>query len=293
MTNKIKIICIVGTGKSGSTLLGKLLGQVEGFTDIGELINIDQQFARGQKCACGVPAHECSFWSSAVASAFGGIEGLDKRRWQRLKTRYLPALALPGAGGWVRRYFRQLPRLHAALSDTSGAEVVVDGSKSVFYSAVLNLFPDLDVYALHLVRDVRASEGSMFRLKKEGSSKFSARSTSWNSVRWMLINRVAEWAAHRVHSPYRLVRYEDLIRKPEQTLRSILEFVGEDPDKVRFISGRVARLGITHSLAGSDVRFKRGNIELRPDERWREVLPERNVAVVDSLTRRFRRRYGY
>jgi hypothetical protein len=293
MTDKVKIICIVGTGKSGSTLLGKLLGQVEGFEDVGELINIDRQFARAEKCGCGVSVRECGLWSTTVASALGGIEGLDKRRWRRLKTRYLPVLALPGGADWARRYFHQLAHLQRALRDASGKEVIVDGSKSVFYSAVLNLFPDLDVYTLHLVRDVRASEGSMFRLKTEGSSKFSARSTWWNSVRWMLINRVAEWAARRVGSCYRRVRYEDLIAAPEQTLRGILEFAGEDADKVSFISGRVAHLRKTHSIAGSDVRLKQGAIALRPDERWREGLPERNLAVVDGLTRRFRRRYGY
>ncbi|MCF7983895.1 MAG: sulfotransferase [Thiohalocapsa sp.] len=293
MDQKIKVLYIAGTGKTGSTLLGKLLGQVEGVVDVGELINIDVQYAHDEKCGCSAPVKSCAFWTQVVEQGVGGIERLDRKRWHRLKTRYLPLLAIPGAKRFLTGYFAQLHDLHRAVHDVGGARVVADSSKSAFYGAVLNLFPDIDVYTLHLVRDVRASEGSMYRLKHEGSEKFSRRSTWWNSVRWMLVNLVTEWAAKWVRSPYERVRYEDLVAHPEQTLRKILDFVGASDAELGFLDGNTATLGKTHTIAGSGVRFKESAMDLKLDERWRTTLPEDRLAVVDRWTSRFRRRYGY
>lgn len=293
MADRIKVAYIAGTGKTGSTLLGKLLGQVEDFVDVGELVNIDAQFDQNQKCGCGTAVRSCQFWAEVLKKGIGGIDKLERRPWHRLKTRYLPALLLPGARRFLVRHFHQLYRLHQAVHDVGKARVVVDSSKSAFYGAVLNLFPGVEVYTLHLVRDVRASEGSMYRLKQEGSAKFGKRSTWWNSVRWMIVNILTEGAAKWVGSPYRLVRYEDLTSDPKKTLGDILDFLSEDPSKQNFIEGHTAILGKTHTVAGSAIRFKESPIELRLDERWRSNLPERNRAVVDGLTRWFRQRYGY
>ncbi|MCG8428715.1 MAG: sulfotransferase [Chromatiales bacterium] len=292
MAAKIKVIYIAGTGKSGSTLLGKLLGQVEGYLDVGELINVTIQHERNERCGCGELVGACQFWSQ-VLMKIGGSKKLDQVHWKRLKTRYLPLLAIPGAGRFLRRYFSQLYEVHKAIIDIGQGRVIVDSSKSAFYGAVLNLCPDIDVYTVHLVRDVRACEGSMYRLKSEGADKFAARSTGWNSLRWMIVNRMTEWAARRVGSQYLRIRYEDLVSDPQRTLSEITRLVENEPTPLKWIDGNSAMLDKTHSIAGSGVRFKLGRLELRVDERWKENLPLRNRAVVEGLTRRFRQRYGY
>lgn len=288
-----KIAFIAGTGKSGSTLLGKLLGQVEGFVDVGELINIDWQFERGQPCGCGQPVAACVFWQSVLEGSIGDIANLDRTRWHRLKTRYLPMRLVPGAGRWLRRHFTQLHQIHVGVAAAAQSRVTVDSSKSAFYGSVLGLYPDLDVYTIHLVRDVRGSEGSMHRLKSEGSGKWVSRNTWWNSIRWMIVNLLTEWSSKLTGSGYVRVRYEDLISNPKGTLQGILDALGESQARLHFLSGITAELAETHTIAGSNVRFKRGPMELKLDERWKESLPESNRAVVDALTRWFRRRYGY
>lgn len=293
MGERVKVLYIAGTGKSGSTLLGKLLGQIDGFVDVGELINMDSQHLHNEKCGCGLPVQSCEFWTQVVERSIGSIDRLDRNRWARLKTRYLPLLAIPGAESALRRYFAQLQHIQVAVSEVGQARAIVDSSKSAFYGAVLALFRDFDVYTLHLVRDVRASEGSMYRLKTEGAGKFAGRSTWWNSLRWMLVNLMTEWASRRVGSKYLRIRYEDLVENPKKTLKEILQLIPEATDELDFLEGRMAILGKTHSIAGSNVRFKECPIELRLDERWKESLPERNRAMVDGLTKRFRQRYGY
>ncbi len=292
-TARIKVAFIAGTGKSGSTLLGKLLGQIDGFADVGELINIDWQFERDDKCGCGDRVRTCDYWTKAVANSIGTIDRLDRTRWHRLKTRYLPVLLVPGAGRFLRQYFEQLHDLIVASAQEAGARVIVDSSKSAFYGAVLAQFPDIKVYTVHLLRDVRGSEGSMHRLKSEGSGKWVNRNTWWNSVRWMIVNLLTEFAAILSHTHYIRVRYEDLVTDPTKTLAEIAKALGEPQEQLNFMSGNTAQLGKTHTIAGSAVRFKQGSMALVLDERWKESLPEENRAVVERLTRWFRRRYGY
>src|SRR4051794_15439538 len=77
-TETIKVLYIGGYGRSGSTLLVQLLGQIEGFHSVGEMWNIWQQcFTENQLCGCGKPFHECPFWSAVVEEAFGGFERLE------------------------------------------------------------------------------------------------------------------------------------------------------------------------------------------------------------------------
>ncbi len=288
-----KVAFIAGTGKSGSTLLGKLLGQVDGFVDVGELINLDRQFSLGGKCGCGEAIVECGFWGEVLEKGIGGINHLDRKRWQRLKTRYMPLLIIPGSKGLLRRYFFQLHQIYGGLADVSRARVIVDSSKSAFYGAVLGLFPDVEVSMVHLVRDVRGSEGSMHRLKAEGANKWVKRNTWWNSIRWMIVNLLTEWTARLSGIRYIRVRYEDLVREPREALHAIAAVLNEADAEMSFLVGRTAELRETHTLSGSGVRFKVGSIELKLDERWKESLPGANRAVVDGLTRWFRRRYGY
>jgi len=289
----VKVAFIAGTGKSGSTLLGKLLGQVGGFVDVGELINIDWQFERKELCACGEAVSVCDFWTKVVGNSIGSIEDLDRARWHRLKTRYLPLLLVPGARRPLQRYFKQLHHLIMGVARVTEANVIVDSSKSAFYGAVLGLFPDIDVYTLHLVRDVRGSEGSMHRLKSEGAGKWINRNTWWNSIRWMIVNLLTEFTARATGSRYMRVRYEDLVTDPTRVIAEIAIMLDEPEAKIEFLSGNRAQLSKTHTIAGSDVRFKQGLIELQLDERWKQSLPESNRAVVDGLTGWFRRRYGY
>ena len=74
----IKVLYIGGYGRSGSTLLDRLLGQMQGFHSVGEMWNIWQKcFIENQLCGCGKPFQECDFWSAVVEEGFGGFQQVD------------------------------------------------------------------------------------------------------------------------------------------------------------------------------------------------------------------------
>ena len=85
-TNKVKVLFIAGPGRSGSTLLDMLLGQINGCYSTGELRFIwSRGFEQNQLCGCGKPFRECEFWTEVVKEAFGGFEDIDYARIEELR----------------------------------------------------------------------------------------------------------------------------------------------------------------------------------------------------------------
>ena len=80
------VLFIAGPGRSGSTLLDLLLGQIDGFCSTGEMRYIwERGFAQNQLCGCGKPFRECEFWTQVVKEAFGGFENVDYVRFEGLR----------------------------------------------------------------------------------------------------------------------------------------------------------------------------------------------------------------
>jgi len=73
-----KVLYIGGFGRSGSTLVERILGQLPGFCSAGEIVFLWQRgLIDGQLCGCGVPVPECEFWSRVGKTAFGGWDQID------------------------------------------------------------------------------------------------------------------------------------------------------------------------------------------------------------------------
>ncbi|HDO25996.1 MAG TPA: sulfotransferase, partial [Nitrospirae bacterium] len=70
--NRIKVLYIAGMSRSGSTILGNILGEIDGFFNAGELIDIwDRGLASDGKCGCGMKISKCEVWRTVLDKAFG------------------------------------------------------------------------------------------------------------------------------------------------------------------------------------------------------------------------------
>src|ERR1700754_3896573 len=66
------VLFIAGAGRSGRTLLDRVIGAQEGFLSLGEVQFIWQRsFAEDQLCGCGRPFHRCAFWAGVCEGAWG------------------------------------------------------------------------------------------------------------------------------------------------------------------------------------------------------------------------------
>jgi len=305
--SRIKVIYIAGWGRSGSTILDRILGQIDGFFSIGEMRYVwDRNLIENRMCGCGVPFNQCEVWTSVFRKAFGGFDVVDPHEMVRLResstrTRHIPLMLLPGGrkvlSNKLALYLQTLRELYKAVAEATGAEVIVDSSKFPSYGFVLQMISSIDLYVVHLVRDPRAVAYSWLRKKLQPDTgellpmKMLGKFVS--SSLWLTWNVVTEliWR----HSPqhYMFLKYEDFVRRPEESVERIVKMVGYSKVKLPFVDQHTVKLGVNHTVSGNPVRFQTGLVEIRPDEEWQTGMRLFDKLCVRSLTWPLLSRYGY
>lgn len=306
-----RIVFLGGLGRSGSTLIERLLGEIAGTCSVGETVHMwERGVAGGERCGCGLPFLECSFWRKVGQAAFGGWEKIDLSRVNELRsrvdrTRFIPRLASTARGPGFQRaldeYLSYYQRVYAAVAEVSGSEVIIDSSKHASLAFCLASCPSLDVRIIHLVRDSRAVAyswtKSISRPEAAGPSYMTRWSPATTAVQWNTQNGALHVLARS--TPTLRVRYEDLVRAPETMLRRIAAFAELRTERGRFgflgdEGGQFqADLNISHTVSGNPMRFSSGRMMIRPDERWQAELPVRQRRIVTGLTFPLLRGYGY
>lgn len=304
------VLYIGGLGRSGSTLLDRLLGSVDGAVSAGEVRELWTRGVRENRlCGCGEPVQVCTHWTAVAERAFGGWHALDlddvEARAARLdRHRWIPRLLWPALGGRAFRedlaaHARMLGALYEAIAHVSGASVVVDSSKAPSYACLLRHVSGVQMRIVHLVRDPRGSAHSWHkRVQRPDVVERAAHMARYHPVRialrWTTRNALMELLG-RLGVPRILVRYETLVAHPRREVSRALELVDITPAGTldRFVQDDRVALAPSHTVQGNPMRMTSGWIALRVDEAWREAMPRRHRWAVMLLTLPLLRRYGY
>lgn len=304
----LKVLYIEGSGRSGSTILDNVLGQVDGFFSVGELRFLwDRHLIEDRVCGCGQAFSACPVWTAVLDAAFAGTGGIDpaqvvalREAAMRLRSTH-HTLSERGVEALRRRHaplLDVLSRLYHAVSEVTGARVVVDSSKYPSYGYLLGLVPGLEVSVVHLVRDPRAVAYSWTRHKVDRRSigdvgpmaRYSPASTARGWALWSALCEV-----YAIAEPVRTLRlrYEDFAADPRGVLDQVLAHVGEQGRALPFLDGRTVALAGNHTVGGNPSRFRTGDVELREDDEWRQGMTTRDKAVVTAWCLPLLHRYGY
>ena len=298
------MLYIAGWGRSGSTILDNVLGQIDVFFSAGELCYIwDRNVIENRVCGCGQPFAECEVWSAIIEKAFGGREGVDARRMVRLRdsgarTRHVPLMLIPGEERWLRERLKEYPeiieRLYWSIRESTGSKVIVDSSKLPSYGYALTMIPSVELYVVHLVRDSRAVAYSWLQKKLEPDigTPMRRHNIFESPLIWSTWNAATEvlWRGRR--DRYMRLRYEDFVADPQQAVKRIMHFVGESTASFP-LRGRDVELGVNHTVGGNPSRFQTGVVGLRLDEKWRTNMSRSDKAIATVLSWPLLRRYGY
>jgi hypothetical protein len=293
----VKVLYVMGHGWSGSTILGNVLGELEGFAHVGELRTIWDDGLLGEAvCGCGRLVRDCELWSEVTSRALGrGLAPEQVAGWHREASRVRHTFRLlrmerASPSGWppLEAYLPVAARLYSALSAATGGRVVVDSSKRAGDAALLLLVPRVEASFVHLVRDPRAVAYSW---RKRDAPGHGAVTTARD---WSAFNLLDE-AVRRKAGPHRSlrVRYEDFVARPRTTVEAVLGMLGEPVRALPFADEHTVVLGSNHTVLGNPVRFEAGRVELRDDETWRTQLPGADRLAVTALTLPLLVRYGY
>ena len=301
-----RVAYVGGWGRSGSTLLDRILGRVPGFVSVGELRMIWRRGLVGDAtCGCGSAFRACPFWTEVGELAYGGWDAVDVSEVMRLRnsldrgwsTLALASPVLPSS--WtsrLARYEDYLAPLYSSIASVAGASVVVDSSKLPSHAFILRRMDGVDPRVIHLVRDARGVAYSWQKdvVKDPNTGEKMIVYRPWSAAaRYDLYNAMTSFL-RTAGVPYLRVRYEDLVASPEPTVRRIVEHVRpEDVPDLSFIDGDTLALGVDHTVGGNPMRFTQGPMQIRRDESWRTKLPAGDRAWVTALTAPWLARYGY
>ena len=281
---KIKVVFIAGCGRSGTTLLGQLLGEFEGFVNVGEAARYLFDRSKDLPCGCGASATDCTFWKDM----FRAIPAeLSHQGAKLLRIRSFPSLFLRTRG---KRVPAEYGPILSALGDTyrtivrdTGCNVIIDSSKYPSTALLAGLIPGVELHVVHVVRSPHSVVASWTR--KNGYLAVHRPGTVVSL--WWAYNVLSEALKKRAKS-YQLVRYEDFAKNPGPVLQRITTDVTGHPLPMDFLEGTEATVHVQHSLAGNPSKFNTGKIKIRDAN-----TPTANGKLVDLLTFPLRRRYQY
>jgi hypothetical protein len=302
------VFYVGGSGRSGSTLIGRIFGRLPGYICVGEMVFLwTRGLADDELCGCGEPFSACPFWGEVGERAFGGWDAVDAPSVAALQRsvdrhRYLPLMLGPRATSYGRRleeYTQLLTAVYDAVREVSGASVVVDTSKHPSYAYVLRRTCGVDLRLLHLVRDSRGVCHSWTReVARPEVRSAQATMPTYSSVR-----AASEWSIHNLLFEVlamlgvrrRTVRYEDFVADPSKIVAEVSEdLVGAGG---QLAEGCITLDGVDlpadHSLSGNPMRFREGRIPLKVDDEWRTKMPVRARRLVTALTLFGLGRYRY
>lgn len=300
--NNLKIIYIAGYPRSGSTLLARLLAEVQGVFNAGEIFFLWQEgVIENRLCECGQSFRDCQFWNSVLSKAFDAekksdlMEAVNLHKKINRGSSFLP-LFLPGFRTKeftqdLHRYRGFLKQLYTAIADVTGASIIVDSSKHIATALILAEVADVSI--VHLIRDSRGVVYSLQKKKKNPANEaylpiLSPYKVAW---KWSLINFLGEVLTLRVPKYKRLI-YENFVKNPLDAVMSIMELAGK-PLSVSPFQGSTVNVSRGHAVAGNPDRFSSVQIQIRPDTAWTEKLSRKYISAVTVLTLPLLLRYGY
>jgi hypothetical protein len=320
-----RVAYILAASHSGSTLLTMLLNSHPEVATIGELSPGYLEDLSWYLCSCGSKIRECHFWRW-VTSAMRErgidfhLEKYGTRFWMpdsRIATKLLsplhrgPALELLRDVGlrlfsrWPSRILeiiRTNEILVEVILEYYHARVFVDKGNLALRLKYLLRIPSFDVKVIRLLRDgcgvaltymdpagfADARDPAMRSGGSGGQRDNERLSMAQAAYQWRRCNEEAEHILRRLDkSRWIEVRYEDICKDTENTLRWLFEFLGLDPDK-RAQDFRT----VEHHVLGNGMRLDTTS-RISLDQRWKSVLTEEELHSFDRVAGEMNRRYEY
>lgn len=259
------ILYIMGTGRSGTTILEILLANNPGITGVGELKHIFRDgFLRDLPCACGRSGRQCELWSAVLQAT-----GWDREDWREIgqvieklesHKRFPFVWAGLGAGRSMPLYRQASEALFNAVGAVKHSQVIVDSSKYAGRALMLaRLFPD----RVKVLCITRSAAGMLQAFAKKHDDEQRPKS-SLAAAAYYLYVLLCMWSVQvRLRERCFAIRFEDLNRDPAATLDAIEAWSGYSLAMAR---ARVAAgnwFDVGHIVTGNRLR-RQGRVRFDP-----------------------------
>lgn len=299
MQTKDKIIYVYLTSHSfsGSTLTAFLMNTHPDITTVGELsgpgFHLDP---RVYPCSCGRSFVEDPFWSDVAK--FVNQQGvkfspgsyldtsfyldnnrlISRARTGSLRSNFLEhvrdhvlSTVWPGHRSSMLERLQRNEAFARAILNVTGKQIFLDTSKDPMRIRYLQQSEIIDLYIIHLVRDVRGVVASTLRRNPKCTAQQAATAWLWRE------RNIQRHLKTLPPSRKILVRYESLATDTLTTLNEIFSFLGADSlDEI------VDYRQVEHHILGNKMR-KRSSSEIKLDERWRTSLTKTQLREINAI----------
>jgi hypothetical protein len=291
----MKVLCITGWCRNGSTIIGNILNEIPGFFHAGEIAFLWKNSAgkgANNLCGCGTPLTECPVWQPILppGPALGEFaDAVIARQRACVRTRFTWRVLARKPNEALREHAELMAGTYHTIARRTGAEVIVDTTKIPGEAALLPLLDGVTPYFVHLVRDPRAVAASWREPKQYIWAMPSWKSTAY----WVGFNLACEAITRRYPDSSLFLRHEDFIADPAGTVDLLLKLCDADPS-ANPLQGREIELHTNHTVTGNPDRFRTGWTTVRDrDDAWRTGLGRRAKLAATALSLPLSKRYGY
>ncbi len=271
--NKIKVIYITGSGRSGSTLLDRIISSAGECFSVGELkflgdnLNMADSLQKENKRFCdlsGKRLTESEFWKDIIEEIkrndlkIFGRQGKDK--FKLFFSLFSPKLS-KGSKYDDKKILGLILR-KAQEFKGKNVKVLVDSSKSLRRLIFLSR-DDIDLYVVHLVRDPRGHIYSLRKKKKNFLYLF---------FRWLKLNCLISLYL-KIFFPERKklnINYTSFVKDPEKYIEIINQKFGINISPDNYLEE--TNKDIDYTFAGNNMRGQEIK-EIKLDDKWRIGMP--------------------
>jgi len=288
----IRVLYIMGYGRSGSTVIESMLNSHPNVIACGELeYLLERGLDDSQSCSCGQSIMDCNLWKKAA--------GLYKKKiekhpdWRKVKRREERLMSV------VRSFFsKKQSEVYASVesdlfydivNEHKELHIVIDSSKSPGRALALKR-NGVDVRVLFLVRDSRAVTYSWAKKVKrpeiQAAESFMPRYPYWRSaIYWMLYNMISLVVVKKYFSEsYVIQKYENIFLDPGGFITKLEKLTGEKFGSIKpKLLGEVDIPFDAHTISGNPVRFAK-NIKFSKDSRWENEMNKFQKGIVTIIS---------
>lgn len=253
----IKIVYIMGDGRSGSTLLDSVLSNANESISIGECHRFWLRFYEAKSiCGCGEPIEVCPLWKQVdnkiteQHAAYDAHFFLKQVRQIQLYQNYKRIPELLKQEEW--QLFKEvLKTFYTAITEITGKQVLIDSSKSVAWAYLLQELKFVDLRIVHLERSLTAVANSWkkeVRLPEYVDTQvmMPIKSNLVIAKSWLKI----KWMAKRVqkNGAYYFLSYESFCNQPDTYIAQLSQFLALE------LNTAALRSKPNHAIGGNPMR---------------------------------------
>ena len=291
---KPKLIYIVSSRYSGTTLLSAILGAHPDISTIGErkkfYIKSLRPGGKGRfDCSCGKLYSECEYWSAIRDDVVAKIpdsylrtdvtqfrlyqNNLLNRIGRRITKNLIANNRSIGFTPFARRV-REMCEVNKHIVNATlqldGNEIFVDSSKPIQHALYLSLIEDFDFYVVYMIRDPRAQAASGMKYHKWSPEKAA---NIWLREHTDIRKIFDTWNVKKYE-----MTYGGFCREPMRHLKEILDFAGVDS------SGASLDFRSTPKhFSGNKRMLKAKTTEITERKGWMEQLSAQEIKIIEGI----------